>query len=146
MMERGFEILCVSQFTLYHVMKGNKLDFHRAMPAAESEPFYNNLLTELRRLYKPEMIKGRRDETERHSAFLGIYIIDISNLFMMHSSRVYPSRFPSGELGSSSDASTRSAQKVDSNRAYPSVTAQAHSLPRKMFSLKFSLQRKENAV
>ena len=25
------EILCVNQFTLYHVMKGNKPDFHLAM-------------------------------------------------------------------------------------------------------------------
>ncbi|XP_046751308.1 D-aminoacyl-tRNA deacylase 1 [Diprion similis] len=56
-MDNNYEILCVSQFTLYHQMKGNKLDFHRAMPAADSEPFYNNFLLELGKKYKPELIK-----------------------------------------------------------------------------------------
>ncbi|XP_015521024.1 D-aminoacyl-tRNA deacylase 1 [Neodiprion pinetum] len=55
--DKNYEILCVSQFTLYHQLKGNKLDFHRAMPATESEPFYNNFLLELGKQYKPELIK-----------------------------------------------------------------------------------------
>lgn len=57
-MDKQYEILCISQFTLYHVLKGNKLDFHRAMPANESEPFYKNFLNELGKNYKPELIKG----------------------------------------------------------------------------------------
>ncbi|KAK2583923.1 hypothetical protein KPH14_001187 [Odynerus spinipes] len=56
-MDKQYEILCISQFTLYHVLKGNKLDFHRAMPAEESEPFYKNFLLELGKRYKPELIK-----------------------------------------------------------------------------------------
>nr|XP_050864160.1 D-aminoacyl-tRNA deacylase 1 isoform X2 [Vespula vulgaris] len=56
-MDKQYEILCISQFTLYHVLKGNKLDFHRAMPAQESEPFYKNFLNELGKNYKPELIK-----------------------------------------------------------------------------------------
>ena len=32
---RGYEILLVSQFTLYGLMKGNKPDFHLSMPPAE---------------------------------------------------------------------------------------------------------------
>lgn len=56
--DKQYEILCVSQFTLYHVMKGNKLDFHRSMPGQLAEPFYNNILTELGKKYKPECIKG----------------------------------------------------------------------------------------
>ncbi|XP_015584668.1 D-aminoacyl-tRNA deacylase 1 [Cephus cinctus] len=56
-MEKEYEVLCVSQFTLYHVMKGNKLDFHKAMPAQDSEPFYMNFLAELGKKYKPELIK-----------------------------------------------------------------------------------------
>ncbi|XP_012216974.1 D-aminoacyl-tRNA deacylase 1 isoform X2 [Linepithema humile] len=55
--DKKYEILCISQFTLYHVLKGNKLDFHRAMPAQESEPFYMNFLAELRKKYIPELIK-----------------------------------------------------------------------------------------
>lgn len=56
-MDKKYEILCVSQFTLYHVLKGNKLDFHRAMPAVESESFYKSFLSELGKKYKPELIK-----------------------------------------------------------------------------------------
>lgn len=55
---KKYEILCISQFTLYHVLKGNKLDFHRAMSAQESEPFYMNFLAELRKKYIPELVKG----------------------------------------------------------------------------------------
>lgn len=56
--DKKYEILCISQFTLYHVLKGNKLDFHRAMPAQNSESFYMNFLAELRRKYIPELVKG----------------------------------------------------------------------------------------
>ncbi|XP_076383304.1 D-aminoacyl-tRNA deacylase isoform X1 [Megalopta genalis] len=56
-MDKQYEILCISQFTLYHNLKGNRLDFHRAMPAQESEPFYNNFLAELGKNYKPELVK-----------------------------------------------------------------------------------------
>ncbi|KAH0546377.1 D-aminoacyl-tRNA deacylase 1 isoform X1 [Cotesia glomerata] len=56
-MDKKFEILCVSQFTLYHILKGNKLDFHRAMPTSAAETFYKNFLEELKRKYKPEFIK-----------------------------------------------------------------------------------------
>ncbi|XP_076636111.1 D-aminoacyl-tRNA deacylase [Colletes latitarsis] len=56
-MDKQYEILCISQFTLYHSLKGNRLDFHRAMPAQDSESFYNKFLTELSRNYKPELIK-----------------------------------------------------------------------------------------
>lgn len=56
-MEKQYEILCISQFTLYHTLKGNRLDFHRAMPAQQSEPFYNTFLQKLKQQYKPELIK-----------------------------------------------------------------------------------------
>ncbi|KZC07915.1 D-tyrosyl-tRNA(Tyr) deacylase 1, partial [Dufourea novaeangliae] len=56
-MDKHYEILCISQFTLYYTLKGNRLDFHRAMPAQESEPFYNKFLAELGKSYKPDLIK-----------------------------------------------------------------------------------------
>ncbi|XP_031836176.1 D-aminoacyl-tRNA deacylase isoform X5 [Nomia melanderi] len=56
-MDKQYEILCISQFTLYHNLKGNRLDFHRAMSAQESEPFYNNFLAELCKNYKPDLVK-----------------------------------------------------------------------------------------
>ncbi|XP_047119349.1 D-aminoacyl-tRNA deacylase 1-like [Schistocerca piceifrons] len=55
--DKNLEILCVSQFTLYHVLKGNKLDFHCAMPAESSEEFYNRFLKLLRTQYKDDFVK-----------------------------------------------------------------------------------------
>ncbi|XP_045070814.1 D-aminoacyl-tRNA deacylase 1-like [Coregonus clupeaformis] len=55
--DREYEVLCVSQFTLQCILKGNKPDFHAAMPAELAQPFYNNILEHLRSTYKPEMIK-----------------------------------------------------------------------------------------
>ncbi|KAF5902934.1 D-tyrosyl-tRNA(Tyr) deacylase 1-like, partial [Clarias magur] len=56
-MDKGLEVLCVSQFTLQCILKGNKPDFHLAMTADFAQPFYNNILEQLRIAYKPELIK-----------------------------------------------------------------------------------------
>ncbi|XP_068447912.1 D-aminoacyl-tRNA deacylase 1 isoform X2 [Clinocottus analis] len=56
-MDRDFEVLCVSQFTLQCVLKGNKPDFHAAMPAELAQPFYASILKSMRSSYKPELIK-----------------------------------------------------------------------------------------
>ena len=57
-MDREFEVLCVSQFTLQCILKANKPDFHAAMPAELAQPFYNSLLENMRCAYKSELIKG----------------------------------------------------------------------------------------
>lgn len=49
--------MCISQFTLCHSLKGNKLDFHYAMNPGAAQEFYNNFLETLRQKYKPNMIK-----------------------------------------------------------------------------------------
>ena len=54
----GLEVLCVSQFTLYHVMKGNKPDFHLAMGGEQSKLFYQEFLGEMNKAYKEEKIKN----------------------------------------------------------------------------------------
>ncbi|TSZ40552.1 D-aminoacyl-tRNA deacylase 1 [Bagarius yarrelli] len=59
-MDKGLEVLCVSQFTLQCTLKGNKPDFHLAMPADVAHPIYNNILKQLRKAYKPELIKDGR--------------------------------------------------------------------------------------
>ncbi|KAM8842197.1 D-aminoacyl-tRNA deacylase 1 [Synchiropus picturatus] len=59
-MDRGYEVLCVSQFTLQCVLKGNKPDFHAAMPAALAQPFYLSVLEQLRSSYRPESIRDGR--------------------------------------------------------------------------------------
>lgn len=67
-MEMDYEVLCVSQFTLQCILKGNKPDFHAAMPAELAQPFYNSILESMRTTYKPELIKGeRRDESHMSS-------------------------------------------------------------------------------
>ncbi|CAL8080036.1 unnamed protein product [Calicophoron daubneyi] len=53
----NLELLCVSQFTLHCILKGNKLDFHRAMDPSLSESAYAELIAELRKQYSPEKVK-----------------------------------------------------------------------------------------
>ncbi|XP_073484072.1 D-aminoacyl-tRNA deacylase 1 isoform X3 [Aquarana catesbeiana] len=56
-MDKQYEVLCVSQFTLQCVLKGNKPDYHMAMPSENAEPFYKDFLEQMRKAYKPELIK-----------------------------------------------------------------------------------------
>ena len=53
----GLEVLCVSQFTLYHVMKGNKPDFHLAMGGEQSKLFYQQFLGAIKKAYSENKIK-----------------------------------------------------------------------------------------
>ncbi|XP_028402870.1 D-aminoacyl-tRNA deacylase-like isoform X2 [Dendronephthya gigantea] len=56
-MDLNYEVLCVSQFTLMCVLKGNKPDFHKAMENEKSQQFYEEFLAELKTRYQPEKIK-----------------------------------------------------------------------------------------
>ncbi|XP_037667317.1 D-aminoacyl-tRNA deacylase 1 isoform X1 [Choloepus didactylus] len=56
-MDKQYEVLCISQFTLQCVLKGNKPDFHLAMPTDQAEGFYNGFLEQLRKMYRPELVK-----------------------------------------------------------------------------------------
>jgi hypothetical protein len=51
--------LTVSQFTLYGILKGNKPDFHVAMPPQMAKPFYASLVERFQKSYNPSAIKGR---------------------------------------------------------------------------------------
>ncbi|EDV95088.1 D-aminoacyl-tRNA deacylase isoform X1 [Drosophila grimshawi] len=51
------DILCVSQFTLYHRLKGNKPDFSGAMKGEEANQLYNQFLDRLRQSYVSSKIK-----------------------------------------------------------------------------------------
>ena len=57
--DKGYEILCISQFTLYNVLKGNKLDFHNAMASEKSQDLYNEFLKLIRSQYQADLIKGK---------------------------------------------------------------------------------------
>lgn len=53
----GLDMLCVSQFTLYARLKGNKPDYHMAMGGAKAQPLYNSLLAQLRTALTEERVK-----------------------------------------------------------------------------------------
>ena len=42
--QAGLDVLFVSQFTLYGFFKGNKPDFHNAMPPVKAKAFYEDFL------------------------------------------------------------------------------------------------------
>ena len=45
------------QFTLCHVLKGNKPDFHNALTSEKSEPMYKDFIEMLGKMYSPDKIK-----------------------------------------------------------------------------------------
>ena len=49
----------MSQFTLYGILKGNKPDFHVAMPPEKARPFYESVVEKFRKAYTPDVIKGK---------------------------------------------------------------------------------------
>ena len=51
-------LISVSQFTLYGFMKGNKPDFHVAMPPEKAKPFYASFVERFQKAYKPDAVKG----------------------------------------------------------------------------------------
>uniref|UniRef100_A0A5S6Q731 D-aminoacyl-tRNA deacylase n=1 Tax=Trichuris muris TaxID=70415 RepID=A0A5S6Q731_TRIMR len=55
--ELGLELLCISQFTLHALFKGNKLDFHLSKAPAEASQLYSDFVNQLRAKYKPELVK-----------------------------------------------------------------------------------------
>ncbi|KAB1668925.1 hypothetical protein ERO13_A10G029300v2 [Gossypium hirsutum] len=56
-MQRNYGVLLVSQFTLYGILKGNKPDFHVAMPPQTAKPFYESIVDKFRKAYKPDAVK-----------------------------------------------------------------------------------------
>ncbi|KAL3158885.1 hypothetical protein ABBQ32_011600, partial [Trebouxia sp. C0010 RCD-2024] len=55
--QQGKEVLCVSQFTLFNIMKGNKPDFHLAMGPIPARAFYDNFVKTLRDQYSAEKVQ-----------------------------------------------------------------------------------------
>lgn len=61
--DRNYEILCLSQFTLYATVKGTKPDFHKSMKAEDSKPMFENLVSRLSTL-APSRIQSKFIEKE----------------------------------------------------------------------------------
>lgn len=62
----------MSQFTLYGFLKGNKPDFHVAMPPQRAKPFYASLVDRFRNAYNSDAIKGM---LSMFQAFISISVI-----------------------------------------------------------------------
>ncbi|XP_049277822.1 D-aminoacyl-tRNA deacylase-like isoform X1 [Anopheles funestus] len=58
--DQRLEIMCVSQFTLYHRLKGNRPDFSKAMQGPEAQQLYGSLLKLLREQYTSDRIQDGR--------------------------------------------------------------------------------------
>jgi D-tyrosyl-tRNA(Tyr) deacylase len=56
-MDMQYQLLIVSQFTLYTNLKGNRPDFHAAMPPAEGKITYNTFVDLLKRKYNASKIQ-----------------------------------------------------------------------------------------
>lgn len=69
--DEKLEILCVSQFTLYHRLKGNKPDFHLAMQGVAAEELYNKFLDTLRGQYESDKIKDGK-----FGAYMQVHIVN----------------------------------------------------------------------
>ena len=55
--QNGYEILIVSQFTLYSTMNGNKPDFRKAKPGPEARELFDRLVELLRKGYATEKVQ-----------------------------------------------------------------------------------------
>ncbi|XP_058723405.1 uncharacterized protein LOC131595138 isoform X2 [Vicia villosa] len=56
-MQKNYQVLLVSQFTLYGILKGNKPDFHVAMAPQRAKPFYASIVDKFRNAYNSDAIK-----------------------------------------------------------------------------------------
>lgn len=74
-MDMSYEILSISQFTLCYKLKGNKLDFHMAMPGNLAKQNYQYFLETLGKHYNPSKIKGKNKFNELKVLFCCIFII-----------------------------------------------------------------------
>lgn len=55
----GLEVLLVSQFTLYGELKGNKPDFHHAMPPAKARAFWEAFVARMQKALPDKVQQGR---------------------------------------------------------------------------------------
>ncbi|ELR20188.1 Dtyrosyl-tRNA(Tyr) deacylase [Acanthamoeba castellanii str. Neff] len=55
--QMGYEVLLVSQFTLYGYLKGNKPDFHKAMGSDRSKAFYEAFVEMVKSKYQADKIQ-----------------------------------------------------------------------------------------
>ena len=69
--DNGYEIMVVSQFTLYGVLKGNKPDFHLALNPDEANKLYNEFVDSLKKSYKQDKI-----QTGKFGEMMAVHLIN----------------------------------------------------------------------
>lgn len=71
-MDRNYDLLIVSQFTLFgSVHKGNKPDFHLAMGSETARTFFDHIVAEIRKKYPTGKV-----ETGRFGAFMQVSLVN----------------------------------------------------------------------
>ena len=55
--DKHLEVLCVSQFTLHAILKGNKPDFHLSMAGDQSKPMFESAVKMLADGYQEDKVK-----------------------------------------------------------------------------------------
>lgn len=68
----GGGILIISQFTLYGQLKGNKVDFHRAMKGEQAKVLYDNIVAFLR----AEMLDREKVQTGVFGAMMEVTVVN----------------------------------------------------------------------
>lgn len=102
--DNNFEILLVSQFTLYSYFKGNKPDFHLALNPLEAEPLYDYFVETLRSIYSKEKIS-----TGKFGHMMEVSLVNDGPVTMNW-------EYPSSENNSELDKSEKnSSVKLNSN-------------------------------
>ncbi|TFK30239.1 D-tyrosyl-tRNA deacylase [Coprinopsis marcescibilis] len=105
------EILCVSQFTLLaNTTKGNKPDFHRAMPSGASNTMYSLFLNKLKQQYGDEKIKDGR-----FGAMMNVSLTNDGPVTFTLDSRKF-------EYVDRAESSSRGAPKATEERTVPTST------------------------
>ncbi|KAL4439119.1 hypothetical protein ABPG74_008894 [Tetrahymena malaccensis] len=69
--DNNYEVLVVSNFTLYGILKGNKPDFHDSMNADEARDLYNRFMEKMQQHYKKEKVQGGQFQT-----YMNVHIVN----------------------------------------------------------------------
>jgi D-aminoacyl-tRNA deacylase len=83
-------ILLVSQFTLCHVLKGNKPDFHNAMSTKDALDMFNTMVAQIGTLYNSDRIA-----TGQFGAYMDVHISNDGPVTLHIDSKEKNSRAPS---------------------------------------------------
>ena len=69
--QKGYELLLVSQFTLHAVLKGNKPDFHQAMRSDQALELFNQFVEQVGREYDPSKV-----QTGAFGQYMNVHLVN----------------------------------------------------------------------